>query len=117
VAKLPTAHRALALDLADLKILMAHERWNDLLELFSADLVATNGSPELLERVRRRAEAVPEDRVAPPPLITGDDLHALGLSPGPKFGELLNLAYRAQLNEQIATRDEAIKLVRSRMGE
>lgn len=117
VSRLHTMRSASAMELADLKMMMAHGRWDDLLELFGADLISAGESSEPLEHVRRRAEAVPQECVAPPPLITGDDLHKLGLAPGPKFGELLNLAYRTQLNEQIATRDEAIELVRSRMGE
>ena len=48
--------------------------------------------------------------VAPPPLLSGDDLAALGVSPGPRFGEILKTVYRAQLNERITKKDQAREL-------
>ena len=47
---------------------------------------------------------------APPPLITGDDLTAAGGLPGPKFKQALDAAYDAQLEDRIATKQEAMKL-------
>ena len=51
--------------------------------------------------------------LAPTPLVTGDDLAELGLSPGPRFKVLLDAAYDAQLEGGVATRAEALELVRS----
>lgn len=47
---------------------------------------------------------------APPPLITGDDLVAAGLTPGPAFKKALDAAYDAQLEGRVTTRDEALAL-------
>ena len=51
--------------------------------------------------------------LAPTPLVTGDDLAGLGLSPGPRFKVLLDAAYDAQLEGGVSTRAEALELVRS----
>ncbi len=47
-----------------------------------------------------------------PRLLTGDDLCALGLTPGPEFRRLLTAVEEAQWEGQVATRDEALALVR-----
>jgi len=44
--------------------------------------------------------------------ITGDDLKAMGLDPGPLFGELLTALRDARLNGTVSTRDEEIALVK-----
>ena len=46
---------------------------------------------------------------APPPLITGDDLTAAGLTPGPVFKRVLDAVYDEQLEGRVKTRDEALK--------
>jgi len=59
----------------------------------------------------------PVDRLNPPLLVDGADLIRHGLKPGPQFSALLEQIRDAQLNGQIATRDEALALVdRSRAG-
>lgn len=58
----------------------------------------------------RRRLAWPPERLDPPPLVTGDDLVAQGLAPGPLFGELLSRLRDAQLDGLIATKEEALAL-------
>jgi poly(A) polymerase len=48
--------------------------------------------------------------VAPPPLITGDDLTAAGLAPGPLFKRVLDQVYDAQLEDRVKTKDAALIL-------
>ncbi|MEO1128104.1 MAG: hypothetical protein AAFX05_00180 [Planctomycetota bacterium] len=50
--------------------------------------------------------------LAPNPLLNGDDLIAAGFLPGPTFGTWLNAVYDAQLEGRIASRDEALAIVR-----
>lgn len=50
---------------------------------------------------------------SPPPLITGDDLTAMGMTPGPRFKQLLDTAYDAQLEGRVTHREEAMSLVMS----
>jgi hypothetical protein len=74
-----------------------------------ADLGAHSGRVAKLEA---DFEALSKADVAPPPLITGDDLVAEGFRPGPVFRRILDAVYDAQLEGRIATRDEAMALAR-----
>jgi len=112
VRGLPVAHGVSELDLAGLKLLMAGTDWGLLLELLRVDLLATRRDLTAYNRLRERALALAPAEVAPPPLLTGDDLAAIGLAPGPRFGRILAVVYRAQLNEQITSREEALALAR-----
>ena len=49
-----------------------------------------------------------------PPLLTGDDLQALGIKPGPPMGELLAEIREKQLQDELKTADEAREWVRKR---
>ena len=48
--------------------------------------------------------------VAPPPLVTGDDLIAAGLRPGPAFKAALDAAYDAQLEDRVLTKEAALEV-------
>ena len=52
----------------------------------------------------------PRETLDPPPLVTGDDLRRLGIQPGPKFKQILQAVRDAQLNGEIRTKDEALRL-------
>ena len=45
---------------------------------------------------------------APRPLLMGRHLLAMGMSPGPEMGEVLNEAFEKQLNGDLQTEDDAI---------
>lgn len=60
--------------------------------------------------LRQQFAALEQSQFAPPPLITGDDLNAAGIPPGPVYKLALDAAYDAQLENQISTRDEAIAI-------
>jgi len=46
------------------------------------------------------------------PEITGDDLKAMDLEPGPLFGSILRILRDARLNGEVSTRDEEVALVK-----
>ena len=52
----------------------------------------------------------PPEELNPPPLLTGDDLIALGWEQGPVFKTVLDAVREAQLEGTIRTKDEAIRL-------
>ena len=52
-------------------------------------------------------------RTGPPPLVRGEDLIALGLKPGPKFGEILEAVETRQLEGALKNRDEALDWVKT----
>jgi poly(A) polymerase len=115
VGSLPAVRGDGPLELADLKLLMAEEPWPSLLELLRINLVAMRADPEPYEHLRRRAAAIAPDEVSPPPLLSGDDLRDMGMSPGPRLGKVLESIHRAQLNEQITAREEAVAMARELM--
>jgi poly(A) polymerase len=47
---------------------------------------------------------------APAPFVTGDDLTAAGLKPGPVFKRVLDAVYDAQLEDRVKTKDEALAM-------
>jgi poly(A) polymerase len=57
-----------------------------------------------------RLHALEQTDIAPQPLITGDDLTAAGLAPGPVFKRVLDAVYDAQLEDRIASKDQAMEL-------
>ena len=93
----------------------------DICILSLADVLATYG-PTLppdrwarhLEVVRSLLQAWWEDKhekVLPPALVTGDDLQtALGLTPSPLIGYLLESIREAQVSGEVHNREEAIQL-------
>ena len=76
-------------------------------------LAAVAGAGFHVERARHLGEVLNEMEktvFAPPPLITGDDLTAAGLKPGPKFKKILDLVYDAQLEGRIKSKGDAIAM-------
>lgn len=55
-----------------------------------------------------------DEVVAPPPLLSGDDLtHQLGLEPGPRIGELLVALSEAQAAGEISNKKEALAFAKA----
>ena len=57
-----------------------------------------------------------KDIVHPPPLITGHDVMALGYSPGPKVGQILDFLRQKQVEGDIKNREEAIRMLKKEYG-
>jgi len=102
-----------ALRLCDLKLLMQSGWFDDLTAQFRAACLAEGRPVDACEEVRARAGAVPPEAVRPLPLVCGEDLHAMGLPQGALYGRILDEVYRAQLDERVRTRDEAVMMARS----
>jgi poly(A) polymerase len=65
---------------------------------------------EKIAALKNRMDELEGIDVAPPPLITGDDLTASGLQPGPTFKRILDDVYDAQLEDRVSTKEEAMNL-------
>jgi poly(A) polymerase len=91
-----------------LKTILHHPGIHELLALHRADALASGRSTDHVEYCEELLRTLP---ALPPPPITGDDLKALGLDPGPLFRRLLDAVREAQLEETLSTRAEAIRLV------
>ncbi len=96
--------------------LFADDAFPELLELYRADCAASHRDLSTYEWVRQRLAALAAEPPGPPRLITGDDLLALGLAPGPRVGEILHAVEDARLEGRVQTREEALALARSLAG-
>jgi tRNA nucleotidyltransferase/poly(A) polymerase len=74
-------------------------------------LEAVEGADHAAVRFCREKLALPDDQLNPPPLLTGEDLIAHGLQPGPQFAQLLEQVRDAQLEGRIADAEGALRLV------
>lgn len=112
VAWLVGSHRALVdparLTTSQVKRQLAAPGIDDLLALHRADGLATRGEAENVEYCEAYRRDEPAGPIAPPPLLSGHDLGRHGFRPGPRFKELLDVAYDAQLDGLVATKDEAL---------
>ena len=63
--------------------------------------------------MRRQVLTLAETQIAPPPLISGDDLIGLGLTPGPLFKRVLDAVYDAQLEGGLRDKPEALELAKA----
>jgi poly(A) polymerase len=95
-----------------LKPILAHPGIGELLALHRADSLASGTSLAHVEFCEKVLRDTPPETLNPPPFVTGDDLAALGLEPGPLFKRLLDAVREAQLEGTIHTKDDALDLVR-----
>ena len=104
----PMLHRVSELTLAQFKRLLGRPRWSDLLSLHKASITSSSLAPGTYDAAIDRASRIPADQIAPKPLVTGEDLLGLGLQPGPKYKEILETLYDAQLNGELRDREFAL---------
>ena len=60
---------------------------------------------------------MPPEELNPPPVLTGEDLIALGLKPGPEFKRLLDAVREAQLEGRATSKNQAHALVQQLLAE
>ena len=60
-------------------------------------------------RIREELDELLPDGIAPDPLVDGDDLIEAGLRPGPRFKEILDSVYDAQLEGRVRDLAEALQ--------
>jgi poly(A) polymerase len=93
-----------------LKPILVHPGIGELLAMHRADSVASGRSVEHIDFCERMLRDTPPEELNPPPILTGDDLVALGWKPGALFKKVLDTVREAQLEGKIKTKDEAIRL-------
>ena len=94
--------------LAQLKRLMAHAWFPALVALAAARYADFPDGPARRAALEQRLSQISPEAVAPPPFVTGDDLIARGVEPGPVYGAVLTELYTRQLDEQLLSRDAAL---------
>ena len=95
-----------------LKAVLSHPGIRELLALHRADALASNRGTAHVDHCEQLLREWSARDLNPEPLITGEDLKALGLEPGPIFKRLLDAVREAQLDGTIATREEALDVVK-----
>lgn len=96
---------------ATLKRLLREEGITELLTLARLDALSSSGDLRSYEFCQQKLVELGPEQIAPPRLVTGKDLIALGLPPGPRFKEVLNAAEEAQLEGRLLTREDALAWV------
>jgi poly(A) polymerase len=104
-----------ALRRSQLKLLLVRPEIDDLLALERAHALATSGDVSHVEYCEAYRRDQPDGPLDPPPLLTGADLLALGLNPGPSFRTLLDAVREAQLEGELADRAAALRWVEERV--
>jgi len=98
--------------IARLKRFMARPTFVDELELHRVDCASSHGMLDNYEFLQRKREEFANEPIIPPPFVRGDDLIALGMKPGPRFGEILEAVETRQLEGGLRDREEALAWVK-----
>jgi poly(A) polymerase len=101
---------------ATLKRFLARPTIDDELELHRVDCQGSHGLLDNYDFLLRKREEFSNEPLIPPPLITGRDLIAAGLKPGPHFKKLLDSAQALQLEGGLKTREDALVWLREELA-
>ncbi|MHB8522097.1 MAG: CCA tRNA nucleotidyltransferase [Limisphaerales bacterium] len=77
------------------------------LELHRLDCLGSHGQLEIYHLLAAEREALAREPQLIPPLLTGNDLLALGMEPGPALGGLLAEIREKQLQDELKTAEQA----------
>jgi poly(A) polymerase len=98
------------------KRFLRQDCFDQLLELHRADCMGCHGKLDLHAYCVEQLEEVGPEKLRPERLLSGRDLMGLGLRAGPRMGVVLERLEDAQLEGQVATREEAVAWVKRRYG-
>ncbi len=116
VENLPRSLKAREMTTSGLKRFFRMARFENHIELARIYSVVSGTGGADYAFLRRKFEDWGEQDIAPPPLISGEDLIELGYLPGPRFKEILARVEDEQLEGHLASRDQAVQFVKSRYG-
>jgi putative nucleotidyltransferase with HDIG domain len=102
--------------LSTLKRFLREDGIDELLELARIDALASNGDLHYYRFCKERQAELNEEQIRPAPLVGGNDLIALGFTPGPIFSEILRQVEDQQLGGELKSRDEALDWIRQNYG-
>ncbi|MBN1600486.1 MAG: CCA tRNA nucleotidyltransferase [Chitinispirillaceae bacterium] len=98
--------------LSTLKKFLVRPTLKDELELHRVDCLASHGDISNCSFLEEQLKNLPVEHIKPAPLLTGKDLIALGLKPGPVFGKILTEVYDLQLEDHFREKSETIEYVK-----
>jgi poly(A) polymerase len=97
-----------------LKRFLGMPYFEDHLSLHLADCLASHGSTEAYDFVKKKLEEFKEEEIKPKPILSGYDLIDMGYKPGPIFSEILDSLEEAQLEGNVKDKEEAKRFVAER---
>ena len=109
LSEAPAVRAATRIPWPQLQRILVADSVDELLAFSEAVAHVVDGHTHDIEFCRRKL-MLPADELNPPPLLTGNDLRALGVPRGPIYKTLLEEARDAQLEKRIATKSEALAL-------
>jgi tRNA nucleotidyltransferase/poly(A) polymerase len=101
---------------AKLKRILARDTFPVELELHRIDCASSHRNLENYEFLKAKAAELPPEALKPEPLLNGHDLLALGLTPGPRVGQILREVEELQLEERLKSREEALEFAKTRVA-
>lgn len=101
---------------ATLRRLLLRETFPLELELHRLDCLGSHGRLDHYEYLLQQAAELARRPQLRPPLLTGHDLIALGMKPGPALGALLAEIREKQLQDELQTPDQAREFARGRLA-
>ncbi len=101
---------------ATLKRFLRLPDFDEHMALHRVDSLSSHRKLDHYDFVKAKLAELRPEEIRPARLLTGEDLQALGYTPGPLFRELLDALEDAQLEGTVATREDAIRLVGERFG-
>ncbi len=99
-----------------LKRFMSAPTFPQELELHRVDCGSSNGFTDNLEYLIGKRDEFAKEPLIPKPLVSGHDLIQLGLSPGPRFSEILEAVQTEQLEGRLSEREAALEWVKGMVG-
>ncbi len=85
------------------------------LELHKIDCQASHGKLDNYQFLKKKIVEYAAEDLKPKPLINGNDLIAMGMTPGPDMKPLLEEIYTLQLEGQFKDREECLAWIRKRL--
>jgi poly(A) polymerase len=85
------------------------------LQLHRLDCLGSHGRLDVYDYLVEQARELEKQPEIRPPLLTGDDLLAMGMKPGPAMGQLLAEIREKQLQDELKTSDEARQWAKSEL--
>ena len=113
VENLPRFSEVRKMSVSSLKRFFRTERFEDHLELARIQALASGVEAVAYAYALQKRREWRDDQVWPQPLITGNDLIAMGFAPGPRFKEILTQVEDEQLEGRLTSHDEAIRFIKN----
>ena len=99
-----------------LKQFMVHPQFEAGLRLHRIDCLSSHGLLDNYHFLLEKKEALKEEELKPKAWLSGNDLIALGMVPGPAMKPLLEEAYLLQLENRFESKEQALHWVKDRLA-